>query len=83
MDLGLSQAELGSLTGIDQSRISRIEKNLASLDITELYQLIRVLDIEICDIIPCGYNQHEREFLRSLRKLSKDYYRHFSTIKHH
>lgn len=79
LELGMTQNELEELTGIEYSRISRVENGSIIPDINELFLLSRAFDCEICDLIPCGYNQGEREFMKVFRSLSRSYIRRFST----
>lgn len=78
--LQMSQYELEAITGIEHSRISRIENGLIIPDIEELFALSKALDVDICDLIPCGYSVNERKFLKSFRKLMKEYIRQYSSF---
>lgn len=75
LGLGMTLIELEELSGIDISKISRIENNSATPDINEIFALAKALDCEVCDLIPCGYNSKEREFIKAVRSLSKHYFR--------
>ncbi len=44
---GLTQAALGALTGLDQTRIAKIERNPKRVSVGQLLQLLAVLKVRV------------------------------------
>jgi HTH-type transcriptional regulator / antitoxin HipB len=44
---GLSQAQLGALLGLDQTRIARIERNPAVVSIDQLFRVLSALGVRL------------------------------------
>lgn len=74
----LSQNLLGKMCNINQSKISKIEKNKTPITIDELFKISEALDIDVCDVLPCKYSKLERQFLEINKQLFLEYYRNLT-----
>ena len=44
---GLTQAQLGAMLGVDQTRIAKIERNPGLISVDQLLQLLAALNVEV------------------------------------
>ena len=50
---GLTQAQLGAIIGVDQTRIAKIERNPGSVSADQLLQLLAALGVQLT-LLPSG-----------------------------
>lgn len=52
LEQGMSQVELSEIAKVDVTNISRIERGHTGARMATLRRLVKVLNLEMCDVIP-------------------------------
>lgn len=67
--INMTQAELAACTGLTRTSITNIESGYQELPITQLYNVAKVLNVEVSDLLPeFKITEHDREQIHNSRK---------------